>query len=105
MKVTSIQSRVKGWHGVWHAAFALVFLFAQVVISVHHTDIEHHDDHGAYVECDVCTISPNVFDATSLEGAQGYSLSKSVRLFLFPDDAPQGLHTRSGGARAPPQTQ
>lgn len=47
------------------ALLAVLFLFSQLLISVHHTGDAHeigNAEDGLLVECDICTVSPSVFD-------------------------------------------
>lgn len=47
------------------ALLAVLFLFSQLLVTVHHTGDAHEigdAEGGLLVECDVCTVSPSVFD-------------------------------------------
>lgn len=96
----SVQS-----HGVYHAMLVIAFLFAQLAISSHHSSDAHFTDDGIFIECDVCTVSADVFDEPSDTSSPIlHSFEKTLSALLFIDN-PREFHQRPGGARAPPQPQ
>ena len=86
------------------ALLAAAFVLAQLLINFHHVSEAHvASEDSLVVECDICTVSPGVFDAPAKTAAPEMpEAERTVTPFSF-NRALIEAHSHSSVPRAPPQ--
>lgn len=103
MRAIRHMLRATQLHGVGRVMFLLAFLCAQIAVSAHHTGEAHASDDGLLIECDVCTVSSNVYDAPSGNISLPVPLFERSHSVVSFNEVPRTVERWSGGARAPPK--
>ncbi len=101
-ETTSLKN---GKKGMYRLLLAALFVSAQLLINFHHVSDAHAASEDALVvECDICTVSPGIFDAPEKPATLEARVVGETRVSPVVDVRSTGIPVRSGGARAPPHT-